>query len=774
MTSAAVQPEAPTVRRAAAATPGALARLRGRAEFGDALVFLYLLVFIRQYLWPLDSNALAWGLSLPAACVAWYFYVVHKPFAAGRAGREFWLVVLPALLFFYLLRLPFPDLSFDVLNYRLLHAERSLRGTLFAPGDYFPTPVPFNPAPDTVTALFRYALGYRLGTVVNLLALLWTARVVDKLLRPFVAGAWPRAASVLLVLLAEHLLYQVNEYMVDLLALPLLLEATWLALRVEEAEDRRAVLVRVALLLGLGAALKLTYAAATLPVVLLCAYKALVGPGKLGMKELPAAVALTFVAFVAPLLPFAVYLWLLTGNPFFPLANTFFKSAYWPTDGGWDARWGPKGLWETLAWPVLATFEPGRHSELNVYSGRITLGFAAALLGLALRGRDERVRTLCLLLVVGCLAWSAGGMGYSRYGLYLEVLSGVTLVAVAASLLKVRRSDSAPSPPTTAPGAPSRRAAVPALLVLALCAQATLACLYALRYEWSMRPTALSDWRSYRHEARYVFRDRRLKDFMNAETRALFEGLQGWVESGPKSNGPEALIDPGLPIVTASHPEYFATRDARQHFVRTVEAGPQRMLSLCMPEDLAQAREYVKSRGLTFVGARPVQLPFFSQRRPLGMMLVETTLPEGEEGRASLRRFWQSVAFRDQDYRAEIEATAAPTRLRPGERSTLNLRVRNRGPVAWPALGDERGMYKVNAGDRWLDREGTRVVNNLDGRTALAADLPPGGETELRLPVTAPPVPGDYVLEIDMIHEGVTFFHEKGSKTLRMNVKVGP
>jgi hypothetical protein len=756
-------PEAPAVRRAAAGRPGALARLRGRAEFGDALVLLYLTVFVRQYLWPLDSNALAWALSVPAALVAWYFYVVTKPFESGRAGREFWLLVLPPLLFFYLLRLPFPDVSWDVLNYRLLHAERSLRGTLFMPGDYFPTPAPYNPAPDTVTGLFRHALGYRLGTFVNLLALVWAARVSEKLFRPFVARNWARAAAVLLVLLAEHLLYEVNEYMVDLLSLPLLLEATWLALRSDETDDRRALFVRVALLLGLSAGLKLTNAAAILPVVLLCAYKAFAGPGRLKMRELAGTVALAFVAFVAPLLPFAAYLWRLTANPVFPLANTFFKSAYWPTGGGWDARWGPNGLWETIAWPVLATFEPGRHSELNVYSGRITLGFVVALLGLALRRRDRNVRALCLLLVVGCLAWSAGGMGYSRYGLYLEVLSGVVVVAVAASFLRVMRSDSAPS----------WRTAVPALLILLLCAQGALACRYALKYEWSMRPTLLSDWRSYRHEARYIFRDRRLKDFMNAETRAPFEGLRGWVESGPKSNGVEALIDPGLPIVTASHPEYFATRDARQQFVRTVESGPQRMLSLCMPEDLAQAREYVKSRGLTFVGARPVQVPFFSQSRPLGMMLVEVALPEGEEGRATLERFWRSAAFRDQDYRALIEAPGAPTHMRPGERAVLNLRVRNLGPVAWPARG-ERGMYQVNAGDRWLDREGQRVVNDLDGRAALAADLQPGGEALLQLPVKAPGEPGDYVLEIDMIHEGVTFFFEKGSKTLRMNVKVEP
>jgi hypothetical protein len=568
---------------------------------------------------------------------------------------------------------------------------------------------------------------------------------------------------VLLVVLAEHLLFEVNEYMVDLLALPLLLEATRLALRADEVEKKRTLLVHAALLLGLGMGLKMTNAASVLPVVLLCAYKALAGPRRLKLKELPAAIALTAAAFAAPLAPFTVYLWRLTGNPFFPLANTFFKSAYWPTDGGWDARWGPKGLWETLAWPVLATFEPARHSELVVYSGRITLGFVVALCGLVLLRRDRRVLTLCLLVLVGGLAWSAGGMGYSRYGLYLELLSGVTVIAIISALLKMK----------AARLSFSWRTAAAALLAVALCVQAALACWYALHYEWSMRPTALSNWGAYRYESRFILRDRRLRDFLSEEARAQFEGLHGWVESGVKSNGVEALINPDVPIVTASHPEYFATRTARANFIRTIEAGPARMLSLCQPEDLWQAKEYIKSRGFVVGRVTPLQVPFFSQRGRIGMMLVEVSTPEGQEGRESLERFWKAAAFPDGDYRAEIKVANPPASMRPGERLELRFRVRNAGSSVWPARGDSRGAFQVNAGDRWLDAAGARVVNDLDGRTSLTEDLRPGEEVELQLTATAPSAPGDYVLEIDMVHEGVTFFREKGSHTLRMNVRVG-
>ena len=781
MTSATA--EAPTPSRRAGAARLMLARLRERAEFGDALLLVYLLVFARQYLWWLDSNALAWALAASAGAAAWYFYVTTKPFPAERTGREFWLLVLPPLVFFFLLRLPFPDLSYDVLNYRLLHAERSLRGTLFAAGDFFPTPAPYNPAPDTVTGLFRLALGYRLGTVVNLLALVWAARVVDKLLRPFVERAWPRATCVLLVVLAEHLLFEVNNYMVDLLALPLLLEATRLALRADEAEtdvSRRAVFVHAALLLGLAAALKLTNAAAILPVVLLCTYKALAGPGRLKLRELPATLALCLAAFIAPLVPFAVYLWKLTGNPLFPLANGFFKSPYWPTGGGWDARWGPQTLWETLVWPVLAFFEPVRHSELAVYSGRITLGFVAALCGLLLARHDARVRTLCLVLLIGCLAWGAGGMGYSRYGLYLELLSGVLVIAVAASLLKAVQSDSAPAAPD-APRQPwgfrrgfSLRVEASAFLILALCAQAGAACLYSARYEWSMRPTALSSWGAYRYEVRYIFRDRRLRDFLTEETRALTDGVGAWVVAGNKSNGFEVLLDADAPALTVNFHEFFATRTARERFVHAVESAPAPLYALCWAGDFAQARASVESRKLAVGRVTPVELPFFSQRGRVGMMLVEVLRPSDAEGRAALEAFWRSAPFPDYDYRAEIEARDAPATMRAGARATLRFRVRNAGGFIWPARGDGAGMYQVNLGDRWLDPRDGHVVNDLDGRTVLAGDLPPGGEVELTLPVRAPAEPGDYVLEIDMIHEAVTFFREKGSTPLRLNVHVEP
>ena len=224
-------------------------------KIGDALLFVYFIVLARQYLWwCTNDNSVAWSASvIVAAVVAFFYFSSQEVSESNESSLPFWLIGVLPLVFVYAMRVVFPDTSFDVLNYRLLHAERSLVGCLYLPGDFFPTPAPYNPAPDMVTGLFRHALGYRLGTIANLLALIWAARITDKLLRPLLQNVWLRATGVMLAVMAEHLLFEINNYMADLLALPLLLEATYLALHHAESKKRRRNLLCIALLLGIAA-----------------------------------------------------------------------------------------------------------------------------------------------------------------------------------------------------------------------------------------------------------------------------------------------------------------------------------------------------------------------------------------------------------------------------------------------------------------------------------------------------------------------------------------
>jgi hypothetical protein len=99
--------------------------------------------------------------------------------------------------------------------------------------------------------------------------------------------------------------------------------------------------------------------------------------------------------------------------------------------------------------------------------------------------------------------------------------------------------------------------------------------------------------------------------------------------------------------------------------------------------------------------------------------------------------------------------------------------VRNASPVVWPAR--ERGgePFQLSLGNHWLDATGRELVHD-DGRAPVLIDVQPGEEREVLLVVTSPKETGNYLLEIDMLQEGVSWFAEKGSRTLRLPVKVEP
>lgn len=730
--------------------------LATRVELGDALLYLYIAVFVRQYLWILHNNLLGWILTVPLAAICWYGYISSKKFPVERYGRSFWLLVALPLFGIYALRAAFPDHSFDVLSYHLLHGERSIRGTLFIPGDFFPTPAPFNPAPDTLTAISRALLGYRLGTVINWLALVWAAQVTDKLLRPFMKRAWLRSACVLVVFLAEHLLFEVSTYMVDLLTLPLLLDATYLTLRADKETNDRTNIYHVAFLLGISTAFKITNLTVALPLLLLWTFK--IWKRHAAVKQMKTG-ALALLAFVLPLLPFAVYIYRVTGNPLFPIGNVLFKSPYWPTHGGWDNRWGPIGIWQTIVWPFSVVFYPERYSELAVYSGRLSIGVVAAVLGVIFAGKNTYLRQLCFILFASSLLWSVAALGYSRYGLYDEVFAGLTALAVTTVLLK--------------DGARTAWKRIPAFaFLLALMVQATLACDYVLRHEWGGRTTFIANPSPYLQEARMFLRDRSLPQFLPPEQRNALAAVPVWVETSVKSSGIEVLLNPKLPMISINHPEYFFTRESRRQFIGTVEhLNSPVMFSLCIAEELESAKQSVTLRGLEVGSVTPLDIPFFSNQDRVGMMLIEIRRPEEAEARSKFVSSWMNAAFPDSDYREEITALNAPAVMRAGEKVVLRFRVKNLGYSTWPAVGNKEGRFQVNIGNRWI-RKATNEVNGLDGRTGMPADLLPGSEVELPLTVKAPEQAGDYVLEIDMVHEGVTWFYERGATALRLNVRV--
>lgn len=124
-------------------------------------------------------------------------------------------------------------------------------------------------------------------------------------------------------------------------------------------------------------------------------------------------------------------------------------------------------------------------------------------------------------------------------------------------------------------------------------------------------------------------------------------------------------------------------------------------------------------------------------------------------------------------YLAQIQLLDIPSRVTVGGSLPIRAVVRNIGGHVWPARPRAAEGYWIRLGNRWLNASLCRVIDN-DGRVGLSKDLAPGADVPLTLRVTAPPIPGLFVLELDMVHELVSWFSERGSPVYRVALNVQP
>jgi SAM-dependent methyltransferase len=120
----------------------------------------------------------------------------------------------------------------------------------------------------------------------------------------------------------------------------------------------------------------------------------------------------------------------------------------------------------------------------------------------------------------------------------------------------------------------------------------------------------------------------------------------------------------------------------------------------------------------------------------------------------------------DLAYCASIVVTGLPRGIEPLAQVTLQVKVTNISSFDW----NQREYGAISVGDHWLDAAGLRMLARDDGRTRLPATLRAGEASSLTLTISAPSNPGEYQLEVDVAHEGVLWFHDRGSEVARLAV----
>jgi SAM-dependent methyltransferase len=115
-------------------------------------------------------------------------------------------------------------------------------------------------------------------------------------------------------------------------------------------------------------------------------------------------------------------------------------------------------------------------------------------------------------------------------------------------------------------------------------------------------------------------------------------------------------------------------------------------------------------------------------------------------------------------WQAEISLRCELPRLVRGQSVFLDLAVRNVSPVAWPAAAG------LNLGNHWRTAEGELLARD-DVRVPIAVDLAPGEETHLRIELAAPGDRRQYLLELDLVQEDVSWFADRGSRLRQIMIE---
>jgi predicted O-methyltransferase YrrM len=117
------------------------------------------------------------------------------------------------------------------------------------------------------------------------------------------------------------------------------------------------------------------------------------------------------------------------------------------------------------------------------------------------------------------------------------------------------------------------------------------------------------------------------------------------------------------------------------------------------------------------------------------------------------------VRFGSRGTRARFKPRVKSICARPGQQVDLEVKIENVSSESFPA---GEGVFGLSY----------HLVDHDNPRAWLLTPLAPKDHCAARLAVTAPPVPGEYQLEIDLVWEGVMWFKDIGNPTVVVDLVV--
>lgn len=340
------------------------------------------------------------------------------------------LIGIAVITFVSIFKIVYPDTNFDTLHYHLIAQRQGVTNYFsetqgFGKGNFQVWGFPLG---DKAFWYFRLVLGYRLGTLLNSLALvvchyqilcifdvLFPIKNLDK--KESIANAIIKSLFAVFILTSHYILLNIGTYMVDSFVLPFILEGAFVLITAVDSKRDDFTSLYLSILCGFCIALKMTNIIYVVPLVLAYVFKI--------RKTL--TIKIFFVCAVLaiiPCVPFLLYNYHITNNPIFPYYNSFFKSDFYPSINFKDNRWGPENKIQALSWLGHFIFLP--NNRISEIPSKWNFLYLLGILGVGMwflkfaEKPSEKTETFCnydylaFITIIISILWGFT-TGYARY-----------------------------------------------------------------------------------------------------------------------------------------------------------------------------------------------------------------------------------------------------------------------------------------------------------------------------------------------------------------------
>ena len=128
---------------------------------------------------------------------------------------------------------------------------------------------------------------------------------------------------------------------------------------------------------------------------------------------------------------------------------------------------------------------------------------------------------------------------------------------------------------------------------------------------------------------------------------------------------------------------------------------------------------------------------------------------------------WEADVVRG-PHDVRFEGADIPSSIATNVELVADVAIRNE---SWRTLKSDGVVHPVFLSYRWLDRQRRPIVKE-GRRSPLPRPLEPGESCHVGVRIQAPATAGDYLIEIDIVEEGVAWFSEVGVPPMRFEVRV--